>query len=247
MTHIGLLHASLHRVAALLLCAAMASACARKPVTAPAVQGDRAVAEQPGQPAAISPATMITSTTATQREAAVYIERRKPRPAVIGGCEERCERPEGAVELLFEKLLDERRVQGLYASFDWSLLEVDGEDLGARWSGMWGRLDRREVRRKQIDQWLRNWSAWVGEVDDRDEIVRSRITGIELRALPDRSDVVEVSYRHPKLAKPRGEAIWRLHLTRRGYEWLVSRIDHSPGNNPTKRALPAGSPSAGRL
>ena len=230
----------------LLLCLAMASACERTP-TSTRTDDPQAPTKPPVSSTPVSPATAVTTTTATQREAVAYLERRKPRPAVIGGCEERCEQPQAAVELLFEKLLEEHRVAGLYASFDWSLLEVDGEELGARWSAMWGRLAQREVRQQQIDQWLQQWSAWVDAIGDRDEIVRSRMTGIEFRALPGRSDVVEVSYRHPKLAKPRGEAIWRLYLTRRGYEWLVSRIDHSPGKHRAGRPLPAGSPSAGRL
>ena len=187
--------------------------------------------------------------TAVAAELAAYNERRKPKRPVIGGCVEACETPDKAVGLLFDALGQKDakvRVEALQPLFDWSILQVDGTDKGSRWAEMWGDHKQRGARLQEIDLWLQQWSSWVGRIDETDGLVKARMGGVKIKPLPGRTDVVEVAIRHPRLRDDKTESTWRLEWTRRGYEWLVSRIDHVPSKR-LKTPSPQGSAAPGRL
>ena len=159
-------------------------------------------------------------------------ERRKPRPAIIGGCAESCASPELAVSFFMTQLQHQERLSALRPLFEWSLLEVDGEALGPRWANLWSDPLQHAERDHQIDQWLLTWSAWIDRVDDPTGFGRARATGIRLQRPQGVSDRVVVTFRHPHMRNDTSDPSWRIEWTLRGYEWLVSRIDHRPASAP---------------
>ena len=196
--------------------------------------------------AAASAAPPSAASTEVQQELAAYERRRQPKKAVIGGCAEACESPAKLVGLLFDALAATDRVAALSPLFDWSLLRVDGVDKGSRWAEMWGDYRQREARLDEIDAWLKQWSGWVDRVEAGESLVKARMSGVTIKPIAGRTDVVEVAIRHPRLRDDKSEATWRLECTRRGYEWLVSRIDHRPSAR-THDPPPSGSVAPGRL
>lgn len=177
---------------------------------------------------------------AVAAELAAYDERRKPKRAVIGGCNESCETPNKAVGLLFDALAAQDRADKLRTLFEWSLLRVDGADKGSGWAELWGNPRDRPRRDAEIDEWLAHWSSWVERIVEPQGLVSTRMSGVEVKRIVGRKDLVEVRIRHPKLSEDNTESTWRLQLTRRGYEWLISEVDH----NPSTRKLKAPSASA---
>lgn len=212
--------------------------------------GRTKVSAVPRVPPKVTPATLATlpagaTATAAQHENAAYLMRRHRDPPVIGGCEEACETPQRAVSHLLDALVGPDR-EALRRSFDWSILVVDGEALGQRWGEMWGHMDQQAARKADIARWLQEWTAWLAQIEQPDGLARARVGGALIKPIAGRTDVVEMTFRHPKLKVARGEAIWRFEFTRRGWEWLISRIDHSP-SRPRMGASPQGSPAPGRL
>ncbi len=239
---------SVARAVLSLTLAALLLACGREPSAPTSPTPTPSVAS----PAAVSPVSApeaVSGSEAIQQAATdentAYLQRRRKDPPVIGGCEERCETPELAVGHLFDAL-GRRDHEALRRSFDWSILLVDGEAHGERWAGMWARVQEHEARSKGIEAWLKGWIGWLDQLADGESLVRARVNGVIIKPLPGRTDVVEMTFNHPRLKQPRGEPIWRFELTRRGWEWLISRIDHEPGRR-KHRTPPAGSPSPGRL
>lgn len=209
---------------------------ASAPTTAPAQDNS----------AASSVASAPAESSQTKQELQMYAQRRRPKPAVIGGCAEACDSPSKAIELFFDALQAADRDVRLRPLFDWSILRVDDEEKGNRWADMWGQPRKRAQRDKEIDAWLHHWSKWVDRIAESDSLVRAKMSGVELRPLPGRQDVIEVAFRHPKLKDDTTERQWRLYMTLRGYEWLISRIDHRPSEAKNTRP-PRGSAQPGRL
>jgi len=209
---------------------------AKKPETAGAAAADPAKGSESIDPAA--------STSATADE--IMGERRNRKPAIIGGCAESCATPAKLVGLLFEGFTARDRVDKLRGLFDWSMLEVDGDKKGDRWALMWADLRQRSKRDDEIHAWLKGWASWVDRIEDKHALVAARMNGIGLQPLPGRNDVVAIVFKHPRLRDDATEQSWRLLATRRGYEWLISRIDHAPSKRPL-RNVPRGSESANRI
>lgn len=219
---------------------------APKPASpAPAAPAPAAAVDAPAPTSPTSADDKARAAAAAETEG--YMARRKQRPAVIGGCEESCGTPEKAVALLFERLQAPDRLEALHGLFDWSLLVVDGEDRGGPWAEMWGSTVAQPAREAEIAAWLKEWSAFVDDVASPEDLVRSRVNGLWIKPFAGRTDVWEVTWRHPKLRTPRGEDVWRFDLTRRGWEWLISRVDHSPSKTPRRGPPPPGSAAPGRL
>jgi len=237
----ALLLSALLLIATVSGCSRMAPAPKPAPAVAPPAAATAVVAAGSASPTGDESATAQ----AASAENAAYLQRRRKDPPVIGGCEERCETPERAVNHLFDAFTTRDR-EALRRSFEWSILVVDGKAHGERWAGMWAQVREHEARKADIDRWLSQWTIWLDQLADPADLARSRVSGLTLKPLPGRTDVVEMTFRHPRLKQPRGENIWRFELTRRGWEWLISRIDHEPGRNPPTPP-PVGSPSPGRL
>ena len=172
-------------------------------------------------------------------------DRRKRKPTVIGGCSERCQDPSKAMIHMLTAL-ERGDHEELASYFDWSLLMVDHRQAGERWAEMWADPSQRPARRQDIAVWLRSWSSWRRNVVAPEGLMQSRLSGLDVKKIAGRSDVVACHFRPPLLKKPRGESTWRFEITRRGHEWLISRIDHHPGRG-LKRPPPLGSTKAGLL
>lgn len=153
-------------------------------------------------------------------------ERRVRPKAVIGGCGLGCSTPEAALSLLLAQLQSQDRQTALQPLFEWSLLRVDGEELGARWASLWGDPGQHAARQQQIDQWLGRWSSWVERQSDPQGWAAMRKSGIRLRQIDEAT--AEVWLRHPPLRQDETAPLWRLELKLRGGEWLVAAIDHRP-------------------
>ena len=153
-------------------------------------------------------------------------ERRVRPKAVIGGCGLGCSTPEAALSLLLAQLQSQDRQTGLQPLFEWSLLRVDGEELGARWASLWGDPGQHAARQQQIDQWLGRWSSWVERQSDPQGWAAMRKSGIRLRQIDE--GTAEVWLRHPPLRQDETAPLWRLELKLRGGERLVAAIDHRP-------------------
>ncbi len=153
-------------------------------------------------------------------------ERRVRPKAVIGGCGVGCSTPEAALSLLLAQLQSQDRQTALQPLFEWSLLRVDGEELGARWASLWGDPGQHAARQQQIDEWLGRWSSWVERLSDPQGWAAMRKNGIRLRQIDE--GTAEVWLRHPPLRQDETAPLWRLELKRRGEEWLVAAIDHRP-------------------
>lgn len=160
-------------------------------------------------------------------------ERRRRAPSVIGGCGRICSTPESAVAFLFVQLQSQRRTEDLRPLFDWSVLKVDGQDLGSRWSALWAEPHRHGERQLQIDAWISQWSTWVDHISDPTGYAAMRSRGIQLRISATDPHQALVSVRRPRLTTDPTEALWRLTWGLRGDEWLVTAIDHgSAGAQP---------------
>jgi hypothetical protein len=156
---------------------------------------------------------------------------RRARPAaIIGGCAEACETPEAAVVYFLSQLQHQDRVTALHGLFEWSLLEVDGKKLGEHWADQWAYPAQHEVRRAEIDLWLKEWSAWFDRIEEPDGLAHTRASGIRLERPAGDTERVIVHFRHPGLKDDTTEATWRIDWCLRGYEWLVCRVDHKPGD-----------------
>lgn len=153
-------------------------------------------------------------------------ERRVRPKAVIGGCGLGCSTPEAALSLLLAQLQSQDRVGALQPLFEWSLLRVDGEELGARWASQWADPGQHPARQQEIDQWLGRWSSWVERQSDPQGWAQMRKRGIRLQPLDEAR--AEVWLRHPPLRQDETAPVWRLELRLRGGEWLVAAIDHRP-------------------
>lgn len=114
--------------------------------------------------------------------------------------------------------------------FEWSLLEVDGEPLGPRWADLWTDPGQHAARSGQIDAWLARWSSWVDRIADPQGWAQLRGRGIRVQRLEGVPDRVVVTLRRPQLRDDTTGTEWRLDLTLRGDEWLISRIDHRPAS-----------------
>ncbi len=223
----------------LLALALCLTACGDKPKPQP-------VAKPPASAKHKAPAAPLAhaATQAAAAEAAQYQrQRRKPLPAVIGGCAEACATPEAAAGALLTALGSPEPAQAARQLFDWSLLEVDGDAHGERWAELWGDVRKHDERNRAIATWLSGWLAQFKGASQA-QLAASRARGVSFRKLPGRSDVMEMRWRPP--VTKRGEREWRVLWTLRGYEWLISRVDHEPG----KRSLgdpPRGSRKRGHL
>ena len=158
------------------------------------------------------------------------LERRKRPPAVIGGCGLGCSTPEAAVSLWLAQLQSQNRVDGLRPLFDWSVLRVDGEELGARWAGMWADSSQQPERKREIDAWLARWSAWVERLANPQGWPAMRKNGVCLTLLDART--AQVLLRHPPLQADETGPQWRLVWQLRGEEWLLATIEHRPVSAP---------------
>lgn len=235
--------------------------CGRAGKSTSAALAKPAVKVAPGPEAASLPESAslpeaVTSLTIAQ-ELAANADRRRVKPAIIGGCDEACRTPAKAVGVLIDALSQaapDARNAALRMLFDWSVLAVDGVEHGEHWATMWGDPKQHPARDAEIDAWLAGWSRWVQRVQTPDALVQMRMTGVTIKPIGGRDDVVAVRLRHPPLRPPTardasaavddGEPIWRLEYTQRGYEWLIARIEHRPGKA-RERAAPSGT-GAGR-
>jgi len=184
------------------------------------------------------------ATTAAAKEAAQYSQRRKRKPTVIGGCDERCGTPQKAASALFDGLQSKTPGETLRHLFDWSLLDLDGDKRGDRWSDMWGDRRKHGERNEEIQTWLDGWIATLRQAKP-EALLRSRASGVQIKSIPKRTDVVEMRWRHPTIPDG-GEREWRILWTLRGYEWLISRIDRQPSKRPLGTP-PLGSVRKGHL
>jgi len=223
------------RSLALLLLAVPLLACARKtggPVE-PAL-------DPPSTPAA-SPATqdVLSSPDAPSPLRA----HRQQRPRIIGGCGESCKDGERAAGLFFAALQATDPVEAMRPLVELSVLVVDGEPKGERWSDLWSDGAMRPQREAEIDAWLREFTRWVPRVEDKGGIAAALARGVEI----DRDiDVYQVRFRHPRLtpglaedARRDAEPIWSFRFRPRGHEWLLADVFHSDRG-------PIGKPTANR-
>ena len=259
----------------LLLACALILGCGRTPheaaKAAPAAPPAAATAQggQPGatpaaaevQAASPPSATTITNAPAapsaaagTSAEAAAeiagYASRRKRVRPVIGGCEESCERPERTLNALIAGLCHadaNERFEALVMLFDWSQLVADGQVLGDGWAELWDDVRNHPRRDAEIRAWLLAWSGWSQRLAPGANLSSMRGAQTRLEAVPGHADLMLVHLRHPALVDDTTEPEWRVLLTRRGWEWLVAEIDHSPSKRPLRLERFGGSEQAGHL
>lgn len=189
---------------------------------------------------------------AAAAEIASYAERRKRPRAVIGGCEESCERPESALSALIDGLTratPELRVEALWGRVDYSQLVVDGEPRGEAWSALWQDVRHHRQREDEIRLFLLDMAALREQVANPSSLPSSlRGAGTVLRPLPGRADLFEAQLRLPALRpEVRGEGSWRLVLVRRGWEWLLTELERAPSRRPLQPDRYGGSAATGRL
>ncbi len=154
------------------------------------------------------------------------LDRRKRPAPIIGGCGLGCSTPEAAVSLWLAQLQSQDRVTGLRSLVDWSVLTVDGEELGARWATLWADPSQHPERARQIDEWLARWSRWVERLADPQGWAAMRKNGVRLTQVDERT--AQVMLRHPPLQADETAAQWRLVWHLRGEEWLLASIEHRP-------------------
>lgn len=253
------MRAALHILAVCgLLGLGLATGCGRSPTpeaSQPASAAKAATAAQTAKAAKAAPTTKTPSQAASASAPAQAkparptpppsAQRRKRRPTIIGGCDERCETPQLAANTFFDALQRPEPAATVRQLIDWSLLELDGDKRGDRWSDMWADRRQHPKRAAEISAWLDGWLATLRLAKQAD-LLRSRASGVQIKPLAGRTDVVEMRWRHPPLPKAGGEPEWRILWTRRGYEWLISRIDQAPSRRPLGTP-PEGTSTRGHL
>lgn len=203
------------RALVLVVAAGLACGCARPP----AVHPPAAAA------AAISPVALPASPTPVSG-LGPKADRRRLRPAVIGGCGPACSTPEAAVTFWLLQFKSPDRVAAMRPLYEWSLLQVDGENLGDHWAQLWSDDSQHAQRQQEIDAWLVKWTAWTDRVVSEHGFAQMRSTGIQLRQVD--ADHAVVQLRHPLLRDDTTLPLWRLTWQRRGDEWLLAKIEHRP-------------------
>lgn len=230
-----------------LLVTALCLAGCKGPASAPKPDAKPPNAQRQRPVAAAEPAAERDKGPTVEDELSGYRERRKQRPAIIGGCRERCETPEAAIANFLDRLQrGDDAARALHECFEWSLLVVDGQPRGARWAEMWARPTAHATRREEIAAWLDDWSRFATTAP-KAALASAAATA---RLLPDESPADErvFSWRPPPGPDgeaPRGESTWRMTLHKRGHEWLISEIQHAP-SRPPQRAPAEVSPDASR-
>lgn len=228
---------------------APASAVAAAPTSATAAAPP---SNAPGAAPAIEAAAAAAapSAEAAAAEIAGYAARRKRVRPVIGGCEESCERPERTLNALIAGLShadSEQRFEALVVLFDWSQLVADGQVLGDGWAELWDDVRNHPRRDAEIRAWLLSWSAWSQRLAPSASLESMRGAQTQFEAVPGHAELMVVRLRHPALRDDTTEPEWRMVLARRGWEWLVAEVDHSPSKRPLRLERFGGSEQAGHL
>lgn len=235
----------------LLLCGCGRAATDAGEATAVTAAAPAAAAPAPvATPAPAPEAATATTTAEAAAEIASYAARRKRVRPVIGGCEESCERPERTLNALIAalgKATEEERLEALGILFDWSQLVADGKVLGEHWAELWGDVREHARRDAEIRAWLQGWSAWSQRLAPGASLATMRGAQTRIEPVPGHGDLMVVRLRHPALRDDTTEPEWRLVLTRRGWEWLVTEIDHQPSKRPLQIERFGGSEQAGHL
>ena len=188
--------------------------------------------EQPsatGEIARVNPtpaATIATEGTAVdgEREKAP-IARRIQRPILVGGCKAGCERPAQALQGFLEQVLKGGGVDEVRPWINTATLIHNGTRYGDRWAQLFLE-DRLPQRRLEIDQWLSKWLQWTERILDPADRNKA---GEGVEVLEENQSRYVVRVLRPDLQGGGGDSdsgsIWRITLTRRGLEWLVSELD----------------------
>ncbi len=204
---------TIRRLAGGLIALALAGAGCRQPATTAGSAGRAGpAASDVGASAAVPDSTWLVP---------------KPEAALqLGGCGRACESPESAVSFLLTQLSSPDAAVQLRPLVDWSLLVVDGRDLGTHWAMQWADPAQRSARDAEIAAFLTEWTRWPSRSVQADGWGRMRSNGIQLRLQDEQTAVVQL--RHPQLRDDTTEPTWQLQWHKRGSEWLLSGIDHQP-------------------
>lgn len=150
------------------------------------------------------------------------------REILVGGCNELCEDPRLALEGFLIRVLRGDGVDEVRPWVNTAVLVHNGQRHGDAWADLFLRHDL-ATRRESIDKWLKGWLSWADRIIDPAD--RSQ-PGVGIEVVEENQRRYAVLYRHPDL-DPADDgsstgAIWRIVLSKRGYEWLVAEIDETP-------------------
>ena len=179
------------------------------------------VEEECVQPAVVNPLPL-----STDEPTLAMLPKRVPRPILVGGCLESCERPGDAVHHFIAHVLRLERDEKLIRSFiDTSLLVHNDTRHGDGWAELF--LAHRLVDRSDsIERWLKEWLKWADlVVDPLDR--RYDDVAVHVR-FQDQSQYI-IDYHRPDLRddptmRPLAR-VWRITMKKRGLEWLVASIN----------------------
>ncbi len=187
---------------------------------------------------------------AAAAEAAQYSQRRIRKRPVIGGCEESCETPERMMAAFFDALAlpkGAQRRDALAVLFDWSQLRVDGDRRGERWAEQWADPAGQALRQRDIDAWLDDLGAVREQLVGDKALMQWRARGVTFTAVANRPELFDVHLRAAPVAGAAQGAMWRFVAVRRGWEWLITVVDHKASEGPAAYAGIEGSAQRGRL
>jgi len=163
---------------------------------------------------------------ASDKPTMAKLPKRIPRPILVGGCLEVCERPEDAVRHFITQVLQLKRDEDAIRSFiDTSLLVHNRTHHGDEWAELF--LAHRLIDRSEsIERWLKAWLKWADlVVDPLDRRYDAAAVRVQFQ---DQSQYV-IDYHRPDLQdapsmRPLAQ-VWRITMEKRGLEWLVASID----------------------
>lgn|GEM_PF-3846660 len=174
----------------------------------------------------VQPAVVNPLPPSTNKPVLAMPPKRVPRPILVGGCLESCERPEDAVHHFIGHVLRLERDEEVVRSFiDTSLLVHNETRHGDGWAELF-LAHRLADRSDSIERWLKEWLKWADlVVDPLDR--RYDDAAVKVR-FKDQSQYV-VDYQRPDLRddstmRPLAR-VWRITMKKRGLEWLVASID----------------------
>ncbi len=152
---------------------------------------------------------------------------RAPKEPLVGGCGELCGNARQGFEGFMRAVLLEKAPNEVpYSRFlDTSILVDNGAALGPAWAQLFleGKLPERQ---KGIEGWLAQYRARLGGHLTAEAV--EAMLGSAVTMQRHSSSSVKFAVVVPPREGASNGASWRIMMTRRGLEWLVSEIEDAP-------------------
>lgn len=150
-----------------------------------------------------------------------------PKEPLVGGCSDLCSNPRAGFEGFMRALLLENAPKGLaFVRFvDTSILVDNGAGLGEQWA-TWFTQGKLPERQGGIDAWVLQMAQRVGGKVIPDVLEAALGSAVVMQRHSSTSVKFEMVV--PDRAGSANGSTWRVMVSRRGLEWLVSEIQDAP-------------------